>query len=151
MSADKTNASGNFSDFEKKAMMERARELKAEQKASKKRELGEAALQEAIAAMPPSDREIAERIHKIVCETTPELWPKTWYGMPAYANEEGKVVFFFQGAEKFESRYATFGFNDTAQLDDGNVWPTAYAIKKLSDNEEKMIAKLLKKAVGKTD
>ena len=151
MSADKTNASGNFSDFEKKAMMERARELKAEQKASKKRELGEAALHEAIAAMPQSDREIAEGIHKIVCETTPELWPKTWYGMPAYANEEGKVVFFFQGAEKFEARYATFGFNDTALLDDGNVWPTAYAIKKLSDNEEKMIAQLLKRAVGKTD
>ncbi len=151
MSADKTNASGNFSDFEKKAMMERSRELKAEQKASKKRELGEAALLEAIAAMPQSDREIAERIHKIVCETTPELWPKTWYGMPAYANEEGKVVFFFQGAEKFEARYATFGFNDTAQLDEGNIWPTAYAIKKLSDSEEKMIAKLLKRAVGKTD
>lgn len=149
MSKDNHNAPGEFSQFEKEAMRQRAKELKADLKANKKREIGEAVLLEAIAAMPQSDRDIAQRIHKIVSETTPELWPKTWYGMPAYANEDGKVVFFFQGAEKFEARYASFGFNDTAMLDDGNVWPTAYAIKELSDTEEKLIIELLQRAVGR--
>ncbi len=149
MSKDNHNEPGEFSQFEKEAMRQRAKELKADLKANKRREIGEAVLLEAIAAMPQSDRDIAQRIHKIVSETTPELWPKTWYGMPAYANEDGKVVFFFQGAEKFEARYASFGFNDTAMLDDGNVWPTAYAIKELSDTEEKLIIELLQRAVGR--
>lgn len=139
---------GVFSDFEKVAMKQRATELKAEAKVSKKREQGETALQEAIAAMPNSDREIAEKIHEIVTETAPELWPKTWYGMPAYANEDGKVICFFQGADKFEARYASFGFNDIAKLDDGNMWPTAFALKKLTATEEKIIKELVTKAVG---
>lgn len=143
-----SNPTGEFSDFEKTAMKQRAKELKAEAKTTNKREQGEAALQEAIASMPKSDRDIAERIHKIVTETAPELWPKTWYGMPAYANEDGKVICFFQGAEKAKARYASFGFNDAALLDDGNMWPTAFALTKLTATEENIIKELVKKAVG---
>jgi uncharacterized protein YdhG (YjbR/CyaY superfamily) len=143
-----SNPTGEFSDFEKAAMKQRAKELKAEAKTINKREQGEADVQEAIAAMSKSDCGIAERIHKIVIETAPELWPKTWYGMPAYANANGKVVRFFQGAEKAEARYASFGFNDAAVLDDGNMWPTAFALTKLTATEENIIKELVKKAVG---
>ena len=143
-----SNPTGEFSDFEKAAMKQRAKELKAEAKTINKREQGEADVQEAIAAMAKSDRGIAERIHKIVIETSPELWPKTWYGMPAYANADGKVICFFQGAEKAEARYASFGFNDAALLDDGNMWPTAFALTKLTATEENIIKELVKKAVG---
>ncbi|NLE53206.1 MAG: hypothetical protein GX613_17555 [Chloroflexi bacterium] len=128
-------------------MKERAKELKAEARANKKREDGERDLLEKIAEMPEADRTIAERVHEIVKANAPSLFPKTWYGMPAYANDDGKVVCFFQAAAKFESRYATFGFNDTANLDEGVMWPTAFAITALSAGEEAKIAELVKKAV----
>src|SRR5687767_2891890 len=132
-----------FSDFERSAIKERARELKAEaQKAD-----GEKALLAKIAEMPPADRTMAKRIHAIVTASAPGLSPKTWYGMPAYANAEGKVVCFFTDANKFKSRYATFGFNEDANLDEGNMWPTSWALQKLTPAEEKKIGALVKKAV----
>lgn len=136
-----------FTKEEQAAMKERAKELKAEERANKKREDGEKDLLEKIAEMPEPDQGMARRLHEIVTESAPDLWPKTWYGMPAYARE-GKVVCFFQSADKFNARYATFGFNDTANLDDGNMWPTSFALKDLTAAEEKMIAKLVKKAVS---
>lgn len=136
-----------FTKEEQTAMKERAKELKAEERANKKREDGEKDLLEKIAEMPEPDQGMARRLHEIVTESAPDLWPKTWYGMPAYARE-GKVVCFFQSADKFNARYATFGFNDTANLDDGNMWPTSFALKDLTAAEEKMIAKLVKKAVS---
>lgn len=143
-----SNRAGEFSDFELAAMKQRAKELKAEEKTANKRAQGEAALQETIAAMPESDRVIAERIHQIVTEVAPQLLPKTWYGMPAYANADGQVVCFFQAAAKFEARYASLGFNDSALLDNGNMWPTAFAITKLTAAEENVIKALVKKAAG---
>jgi uncharacterized protein YdhG (YjbR/CyaY superfamily) len=140
-------AEGGFSDAEKAAMKERAKELKAEARASKKREDGERAVLEKIAEMPEPDRGMAERIHAIVTASAPELWPRTWYGMPAYARD-GKVVVFFQGAAKFEARYSTLGFNDAAHLDDGSMWPTSYALRELTDVEEARIAELVKKSVS---
>ena len=138
-----------FSKEEQAAMKERAKELKAEAQANKKREDGEKDLLQKIGEMSGSDRAMAERIHEIITANAPQLWPKTWYGMPAYTRDgEGKVVCFFQSAEKFDARYATFGFNDTAMLDDGNMWPTAFALKKLTAVEEKQIIALVKKAVG---
>jgi uncharacterized protein YdhG (YjbR/CyaY superfamily) len=150
MSAKKTaeNTAKGFTAEEKAAMKERARELKAESRAKRKREDGERDLLEKIAEMPESDRVIAERIHAIVTANAPDLLPKTWYGMPAYANQEGKVVCFFQAADKFGTRYATFGFNDSANLDDGNMWPTAFAVKGLGPEEEARIAELVKRAVS---
>lgn len=136
-----------FSKAEQAAMKERAKELKAEARMNKKREEGERALLEKIAEMPPPDRAMAERIHAIVSEAAPELWPRTWYGMPAYARD-GKVVCFFQGAAKFEARYATFGFNDAAALDDGHMWPTAFALVELSETEAARIAELVRRAAG---
>ena len=130
-----------FSEAEKEAMRERARELK------KGKKDGEADLLEKIAEMPEEDRVIAERIHQIVKSTAPELQPRTWYGMPAYA-KDGKVLCFFQGAAKFGTRYATFGFNDVANLDEGSIWPVAFAIKKLTKAGEKEIAALVRKAVS---
>jgi uncharacterized protein YdhG (YjbR/CyaY superfamily) len=127
-------------------MKERARELKAEARASKSRAEGERALLAAIAAMPEPDRSMAERLHAIVTATAPDLWPKTWYGMPAYARD-GKVVCFFQSAAKFTSRYATLGFTDQARLDDGAMWPTSFALTKLTAAEEKAIVALVEKAV----
>ena len=132
---------------ERAAMKERLRELKAEERASKNRAVGESDLLAKIAEMPEADRVMAERIHAIVTANAPELWPKTWYGMPAYARE-GKVVCYFQSAAKFNARYATFGFNDTANIDDGAMWPVAFALKELTDADESKIAKLVKKAVG---
>src|SRR5690606_37310862 len=150
MSAKKTaeNTAKGFTAEEKAAMKERARELKAESRAKRKREDGERDLLEKIAEMPESDRVIAERIHAIVTANAPDLLPKTWYGMPAYANQEGKVVCFFQAADKFGTRYATFGFNDSAHLDDGTMWPTAFAVKGLGPEEEARIAELVKRAVS---
>ncbi len=98
--------------------------------------------------MPEPDRGLGEKIHALVKANAPGLSPKTWYGMPAYANKEGKVVVFFQNASKFKARYATLGFNDDAKLDDGNVWPTAYALMKLTAADEKRIAALIKQAAG---
>jgi len=143
----KRNTTKGFTAAEQAAMKERAKELKAEARANKKREDGERDLLEKIAEMPEADRTIAERVHEIVKANAPSLFPKTWYGMPAYANDDGKVVCFFQAAAKFESRYATFGFNDTANLDEGVMWPTAFAITALSAGEEAKIAELVKKAV----
>ena len=139
----KNTASKGFTAAEKAAMKERARELKAE----KSKEDGEKALLEKVAEMPPADRSLAKKLHAIVRENAPNLTPKTWYGMPAYANADGKVVCFFQAASKFEARYATFGFNDAANLDDGAMWPTSFALKKLTAADEKTIASLVQKAV----
>ena len=121
-----------------------ARELKAEARGAN----DEKAALAAIAAMPKADRAMAERIHAIVKASAPDLSPKTWYGMPAYANKEGKVVCFFQSADKFKARYATFGFNDAANLDAGAMWPTSFALKKLTAADEAKIGKLVKKAAS---
>lgn len=139
--------SGGFTDDERVAMKERAQELKAEARADKDRAAGERALLAKIEEMPEPDRAMATRLHAIVTANAPDLSPKTWYGMPAYAMD-GKVVCFFQGADKFKSRYATLGFNDDAKLDDGDMWPTAFALKQLTTAEETRIAALVKQAVS---
>ena len=139
-------ASKGFTEDERAAMKARARELKAEERASKNRAEGERDLLAAIDAMRETDRAMARRLHAIIEATAPNLWPKTWYGMPAYA-KDGKIVCFFKSAEKFNSRYATFGFEETANLDDGAMWPTSFALTKLTAAEEKKIAALVKKAV----
>jgi uncharacterized protein YdhG (YjbR/CyaY superfamily) len=136
-----------FTKEEQAAMKERAKELKKEARANKKREEGERDLLEKIAEMPEPDRIMAERIHTLISTNAPDLWPKTWYGMPAYARD-GKVVCFFQSADKFNARYATLGFNDSAHLDEGNMWPTAFALKALTAAGEERIVALVKKAVG---
>jgi uncharacterized protein YdhG (YjbR/CyaY superfamily) len=136
--------SQGFTAAEKAAMKERARELKAE--ASKAD--GENALLAKVAEMPQPDRAMAKKLHSIVKANAQGLTPKTWYGMPAYANDDGKVICYFQSADKFKSRYATFGFNDQANLDKGDMWPTSFAVKKLTAAEEKKIAALVKKAVS---
>ena len=123
------------------------RQRAKEQKANASKADGERELLEKIAEMQPSDRAMAERLHAIITTNAPTLAPKTWYGMPAYASD-GKVVCFFQPAEKFKTRYATFGFNDSAHLDDGAMWPTAYALKELTTADEERIAALVKKAVS---
>jgi uncharacterized protein YdhG (YjbR/CyaY superfamily) len=126
---------------EKAAMRARAKELKATAD-------GETAVQEALAKMTPKDRALGKRIHAIVKESAPDLTPKTWYGMPAYANKDGKVVVFFRDAAKFKERYAMLGFNDTANLDSGNMWPVAFALTELTAADEKKIATRVKKAVS---
>jgi uncharacterized protein YdhG (YjbR/CyaY superfamily) len=150
-SAKSTAASGSrskgFTDEERAAMKERARELKAEGRRKKSREDGEREVLAKIAEMPEPDRAMAERLHSVVKASAPALSPKTWYGMPAYA-KSGKVVCFFQSADKFKSRYATFGFNDAANLDEGAMWPTAFALKELTATEEAQISALVKKAVS---
>jgi uncharacterized protein YdhG (YjbR/CyaY superfamily) len=139
-----TNKKSNgFTAEERAAMRERAKELKAEARKAD----GESALLAKIAEMKGSDRAMAKRLHAIVKASAPALSPKTWYGMPAYAKDD-KVVCYFQSAQKFNSRYATFGFNDTANLDEGAMWPTSFALKKLTAAEEKKIAALVKKAVN---
>jgi uncharacterized protein YdhG (YjbR/CyaY superfamily) len=137
-----------FSAEERAAMKERARELRAEARADRDREAGERDVLAKIAEMPEPDRTMAERLHAIITASAPALSPKTWYGMPAYANKDGKVVCFFQSAQKFNARYSTFGFQDAANLDDGNLWPTSFALKKLTAADEKRIAALVKKAVS---
>ncbi|HEY6671953.1 MAG TPA: hypothetical protein VIZ91_05585, partial [Solirubrobacterales bacterium] len=136
-----------FTDEERAAMKERARELKADARAKKDKADGEADVLAKIAAMPKADRAMAKRLHTIVKASAPALSPRTWYGMPAYA-KDGKVVCFFQSAEKFKSRYATLGFSDTANLDEGAMWPTAFALKELTAAEETRIVALVKKAVS---
>jgi uncharacterized protein YdhG (YjbR/CyaY superfamily) len=131
----------SFSKEEKAAMRARAKELKA-------KEDGETAVRNAIADMTPADRTLAQKVHKLVAAAAPGLTPKTWYGMPAYTNQDGKVVVFFRDAGKFKERYAMLGFNDSAQLDDGAMWPIAYALTKLTAADEKKISALVKKAVG---
>ena len=140
-------AAKGFTAEERAAMKERARELKAEARANQDREAGERDLLAKIAEMPKADRVLAERFHAIVTATAPDLMPKTWYGMPAYARD-GKVVCFFKSADKFKSRYATIGFEESAHLDDGTMWQTSFAVTKLTPADEKKIAALVKKAVS---
>jgi len=140
--------SQGFTDDEKAAMKMRAQELKAEARMSKNKAEGENAALAAIAAMPEPDRSMAARIHEIIKANAPSLLAKTWYGMPAYANLDGKIICFFQGAYKFNARYATFGFNDMATLDDGAMWPTSFALQALTAAEEARIAELVKRAVS---
>ena len=141
MAGTRASKKGTFTAEERAAMKERARELKA----AKSKADGESDLLAKIAEMPKSDRVMGERIHAIVTENAPDLDPKTWYGMPAYA-KDGKVVCFFKAASKFKERYATFGFNEAANLDDGAMWPTSYALTELTAADEKKIAALVKKA-----
>jgi uncharacterized protein YdhG (YjbR/CyaY superfamily) len=143
--SDETSA--GFTAEERAAMKERARELKAEARTQKDRAAGEGDLLAKIAEMPEPDRSMAERIHAVITASAPELSPKTWYGMPAYARD-GKVVCFFTPASKFNTRYATFGFNDAANLDDGAMWPTSFALTELSADNEARIGALVKKAVS---
>ncbi len=151
-SARTTTAKGKevkgFTDEERAAMKERARELKAEARATKDKAAGESAVLAKIAEMPEPDRMMAERLHAIIKASAPALSPKTWYGMPAYADKDGRVVCYFTPASKFNSRYATFGFNDAANLDEGAMWPTSFALKALTAAEEAKIAALVKKAVS---
>src|SRR5437899_6784554 len=142
-------ASKGFSDDERAAMRERAQEVKsAARRGSRASKAdGESDVLAKIAEMPDQDRAIAERLHAIVKAAAPSLSPRTWYGMPAYAREDGKVVCFFQDAAKFKDRYATFGFNDAANLDDGAMWPVAFAVKELTAKEEAKIGALVKNAV----
>ena len=140
--------SKGFTGEEKAAMRNRAQELKAEARANKSKAEGESAVLTAIDAMLEPDRSMAKRLHAIIKDSAPALLPKTWYGMPAYADKDGKVVCFFQTAQKFNTRYATFGFNDTANLDEGAMWPTAFALKELTAAEEARIGALVKKAVS---
>jgi uncharacterized protein YdhG (YjbR/CyaY superfamily) len=139
-SAKSTNKKEGFTTEEKAAMRARARELKDKTD-------GETAVGVAIAGMSPKDRAIAKRLHELIKATAPDLMPKTWYGMPAYA-KDGKVVCFFRDAGKFKDRYATFGFNDAAKLDEGSMWPTAFALTELTAADEKKIGALVKKAMG---
>jgi uncharacterized protein YdhG (YjbR/CyaY superfamily) len=136
-----TKKKESFSPEEKAAMRARARELKAAAE-------GEEAITAALAKMSPGDRALGKRIHAIVKEAAPDLTPKTWYGMPAYANKDGKVVVFFRDAGKFKERYAMLGFNDSASLDVGSMWPIAYALTELTAGDEKKIRALVKKAVA---
>lgn len=142
-SAKNTNTTGakTFTDEERKAMQERALELKADKKN------GLTALLAKIDEMTGSDKIIAKRIHELVTEHAPELKPKTWYGMPAYANKDGKVVCFYQAAGKFETRYATFGFSDSAKIDEGDMWTTTFGISKMTEAVEKKLTQLIKKAI----
>ena len=139
--------SKGFTDAERAAMKERAQELKAEARRDADKAEGESAVLAKIAEMPGSDRAMAKRLHAIIKASAPALSPKTWYGMPAYA-KDGKVVCFFQSAAKFNSRYATFGFSDEANLDKGAMWPTSFALKELTAADEARIGALVKKAVS---
>jgi len=136
-------ASKGFSDEEKAAMRERAKE----EKAAASREEGERDLLQKIAEMSEHDRAMAKRLHALITANAPDLAPKTWYGQPAYADKDGKIICFFQPASKFKTRYATFGFNDSARLDEGSMWPVAFALKELTAADEAKITALVKKAV----
>jgi uncharacterized protein YdhG (YjbR/CyaY superfamily) len=139
--------SKGFTDEERAAMKARAQELKAEERANKNKADGETDVLAAIAAMPEPDRAMAQRLHELIKASAPVLTPKTWYGMPAYA-KDGKVVCFFQSAQKFKTRYASFGFSDAANLDEGALWATAFALKELTAAGEARIVALVKKAVS---
>ena len=140
--------SDTFSAEERAAMKERAAELRAEGKKGAKKAEGLQAVLDRIAQMAPEDRALAERVHVTVTAAAPELSPKTWYGMPSYANADGKIVVFFQDSGKFDYRYSTLGFQDAANLDDGDVWPVSYALKKWSPVVEKKVAQLVKAAIS---
>ena len=143
----KTESDG-FSAEERAAMKKRAAELRAESKKGAKKANDLDAVLDSIAQMAPQDRALAERVHATVTATAPELYPKTWYGMPAYANADGKVVVFFQDSGKFKYRYSTLGFQDTANLDDDDLWPVSYAVQKWSPAVEKRIVELVKAAIS---
>ena len=143
-----TTESDGFSAEERAAMKERAAELRAEGKKGAKKADGLEALLESVAKMSPEDRALAERVHVTVTEAAPGLLPKTWYGMPAYTNDEGEVVLFFQNAGKFNYRYSTLGFQDAANLDDGDVWPVVFALKNWTPTVEKKVAELVQRAVS---
>jgi uncharacterized protein YdhG (YjbR/CyaY superfamily) len=145
--AGRDTSSETWTDEERAAMKERAKEMKAEARTDKNRAEGEADLLAKIVEMPDSDRVMAERIHAVIKASAPELASRTWYGMPAYTKDD-KVVCFFQAADKFKARYATFGFNDTANLDEGSMWPTSWALTKLTAADEAKIGALVKKAVS---
>jgi len=147
MSQAETKGTQGFTDEERAAMRERAKELKAEARANKNRAEGERDVLAKIAEMPEGERAMATRLHAIITGSAPVLWPRLWYGMPAYA-KDGKVVCFFQSAQKFNTRYATLGFSDTANLDDDAMWPTAFALTELTATEEANIGALMKKAVS---
>ncbi|MES2405613.1 MAG: DUF1801 domain-containing protein [Pseudomonadota bacterium] len=144
MATKNATKSSGFTAEERAAMKERARELKNAKRGAD----GEKEVLAAIARTPEPERKLCERLHKVIREAAPQLLPKTWYGMPAYANTDEKVVVFFKPASKFKDRYLTLGFNDSARLDDGAMWPTSYALTKLGAGEEKQIAALVKKAAS---
>lgn len=143
-----TTEPDGFSPEERAAMKERAAELRAEGRKGAKKAEGLDALLESIAKMTPEDRALAERVHVAVTSAAPGLLPKTWYGMPAYANDEGKVVLFFQNAGKFNYRYSTLGFQDAANLDDGDLWPVVFALKNWTPEVEKKVVQLAQRAVS---
>ena len=145
---DSSTESGGFTAEERAAMKTRAAELRAEGKKGAKQADGLQAVLDAIAKMAPEDRELAERVHVTVTAAAPDLQPKTWYGMPSYANDDGKVVVFFQDSGKFKYRYSTLGFQDSANLDDGDMWPVAYALLDWSPAVEKRITELVKAAIS---
>jgi len=144
----KKSGAGGFSEAERAAIKERAKELKAEGRSGQKKADNERAALDAIAEMPDADRVLAERIHALVIANAPELLPKTWYGMPAYANTDGNLVCFYKAAAKFEGRYAVLGFEDSAMLDDGPMWPVVFAIVEWTPAVEKEIVSLVKAAVA---
>ncbi|MEH0930171.1 iron chaperone [Micromonospora sp. CPCC 205558] len=148
MSAKTSTASDGFTAEERAAMKERAAELRAEGRKGAKKADGLQAVLDRIAQMNPEDRALAERVHVTVTATAPDLTPKTWYGMPAYANADGKIVVFFQDSGKFNYRYSTLGFQDTANIDDGDLWPVSYALQKWSPAVEKKITELVRAAVS---
>ena len=141
-------STAGLSKEEREAVKQRAAELRAQEKAGKSRAAGEQAVREAIAEMPDEDRTLAEGIHRIVADVAPRLLPKTWYGFPAYADENGKIVVFFKAASKYTTRYATLGFEEAAQLDDGDLWVTSFALKALTPETEKTITDYVRRAAG---
>jgi uncharacterized protein YdhG (YjbR/CyaY superfamily) len=143
-----TTETAGFSAAERAAMKKRAAELRAEGKKGAKKADGLQAVLDAIAAMAPEDRAMAERVHVAITAAAPELSPKTWYGMPAYANADGKIVVFFQDAGKFKYRYSTLGFQDTANLDDGDLWPVSYALMEWTPKAEQKVTELVKAAIS---
>ena len=144
----KTESSAGLSEEEREAVKQRAKELREQEKAGKNRAAGEKTLLEAISQMEPDDKVLAEGLHRVVTEVAPDLFPKTYYGMPAYANAEGKVVVFIQAAGKFKTRYATIGFEDRAALDDGDIWPIGFAVRNWTPGVEQKVTELVRKAVS---
>ncbi|MFC9561733.1 iron chaperone [Agromyces sp. NPDC056965] len=144
----KTDTSGGLSKDERDAVKQRAKELREQEKAGKNRAAGEKAVLDAIAEMEPADRSLAEGLYKVVTEVAPDLVPKTYYGMPGFANAEGKIVVFIQAAAKFKTRYATIGFEDRANLDDGDLWPIGFAVRNWTPAVEARVTEIVRKAVS---
>jgi uncharacterized protein YdhG (YjbR/CyaY superfamily) len=144
----KNDTSGGLTKEERDAVKQRAKELREQERAGKNRAAGEKAVLDAIAEMEPDDKVLAEGLHRVVSEVAPELVPKTYYGMPGYANSEGKIVVFIQAASKFKTRYATIGFEDRANLDDGDMWPVGFAVREWTPAVEKKFSELVRNAVG---